>query len=99
MGRPKGKRLQNLSLSQLQEDLQTYFETKVVFAADCIGPSAETALQIVGKGEIILLENTRFYTEEEENDPNFAASLAALADLFATTLFQLLTEPTQAQLV
>ena len=87
MGRPKGKRHQNLSLSQLQEDLETYFKSKVIFAADCIGPSAETALQIVKKGEIILLENTRFYPEEEENDPNFAASLAALADLFCNDAF------------
>ena len=87
MGRPKGKRHQNLSLSQLQEDLQNYFGSKVIFAADCIGPSAETALQIVKKGEIILLENTRFYPEEEENDPNFAASLAALADLFCNDAF------------
>ena len=87
MGRPKGKRHQNLSLSQLQEDLETYFESKVIFAADCIGPSAETALQIVKKGEIILLENTRFYPEEEENDPMFSASLAALADLFCNDAF------------
>ncbi len=87
MGRPKGKRHRNLSLSQLQEDLQTYFQSKVVFAADCIGPSAETALQIVKKGEIILLENTRFYPEEEENDPKFSASLAALADLFCNDAF------------
>ena len=87
MGRPKGKRHQNLSLSQLQEDLETYFKSKVIFAADCIGPSAETALQIVKKGEIILLENTRFYPEEEENDPKFAASLAALADLFCNDAF------------
>ena len=69
------------------EDLETYFKSKVIFAADCIGPSAETALQIVKKGEIILLENTRFYTEEEENDPKFAASLAALADLFCNDAF------------
>jgi phosphoglycerate kinase len=87
MGRPKGKRHQNLSLSQLQEDLETYFKSKVIFAADCIGPSAETALQIVKKGEIILLENTRFYPEEEENNPKFAASLAALADLFCNDAF------------
>ena len=87
MGRPKGKRYQNLSLSQLQEDLETYFKSKVIFAADCIGPSAETALQIVKKGEIILLENTRFYQEEEDNDPKFAASLAALADLFCNDAF------------
>jgi phosphoglycerate kinase len=87
MGRPKGKRHPNLSLSQLQEELQTYFKSKVIFAADCIGPSAETVLQIVKKGEIILLENTRFYPEEEKNDPKFAASLAALADLFCNDAF------------
>ena len=87
MGRPKGERHQNLSLSQLQADLQTYFKSKVIFAAECIGPSAETALQIVEKGEIILLENTRFYQGEEENDPKFAASLAALADIFCNDAF------------
>ena len=87
MGRPKGERHPNLSLSQLQEELQTYFKSKVIFASDCIGPSAKTVLQIVKKGEIILLENTRFYPEEEENDPKFAASLAALADLFCNDAF------------
>ena len=87
MGRPKGERHQNLSLSQLQEELETYFKSKVIFAAECIGPSAKTALQIVKKGEIILLENTRFYPEEEENDPKFAASLAALGDLFCNDAF------------
>ena len=40
MGRPKGERHPNLSLSQLQEELQTYFKSKVIFASDCIGPSA-----------------------------------------------------------
>ena len=87
MGRPKGERHPNLSLSQLQEELQKYFKSKVIFASDCIGPSAKTVLQIVKKGEIILLENTRFYPEEEENDPKFAASLAALADLFCNDAF------------
>ena len=87
MGRPKGERHPNLSLSQLQEELQKYFKSKVIFAADCIGPSAETVLQNAKKGEIILLENTRFYPEEEENDPKFAASLATLADLFCNDAF------------
>jgi phosphoglycerate kinase len=87
MGRPKGKRHQNLSLSQLQEELETYFKSKVIFVADCIGPSVETALKIVKKGEIILLENIRFYPEEEKNDPKFTASLAALADLFCNDAF------------
>ena len=87
MGRPKGERHQNLSLSQLQEELENYFKSKVIFAAECIGPSAKTALKIVKQGEIILLENTRFYAEEEENDPKFAASLAALADIFCNDAF------------
>ena len=87
MGRPKGERNQKLSLSQLQEELETYLGSKVIFVAECIGPSAETALEIVKNGEIILLENTRFYPEEEENDPKFAASLAALADLFCNDAF------------
>ena len=87
MGRPKGKRHQNLSLSQLQEELETYFKSKIIFVADCIGPSVETALEIVKKGEIILLENVRFYPEEEKNDPKFAASLAAHADLFCNDAF------------
>ena len=87
MGRPKGKRNQKLSLSQLQEELENYLGSKVIFVAECIGPSVETALEIVKNGEIILLENTRFYPEEEENDPKFAASLAALADLFCNDAF------------
>ena len=87
MGRPNGRRHQNLSLSQLQEELETYFNSKVIFAAECLGPSVETTLEIVKKGEIILLENTRFYPEEEENDPMFSASLAALADLFCNDAF------------
>ena len=87
MGRPNGERHPNLSLSQLQEELQTYFNSKIIFAAECTGPSVQTALQIVKKGEIILLENTRFYPEEEENDPKFAASLATLADLCCNDAF------------
>ena len=87
MGRPKGERNPNLSLSQLQEKLENHFESRVVFVADCIGPSAETALKVAKKGQIILLENTRFHPEEEENDPEFAASLAALADIFCNDAF------------
>ena len=87
MGRPKGERNPNLSLSQLQEKLENYFKSRVVFVADCIGPSAETALKVAEKGQIILLENTRFHPEEEENDPEFAASLATLADIFCNDAF------------
>ena len=87
MGRPKGERNPSLSLSQLQSKLENYFKSKVIFVAECIGPSAETALKIVEKGQIILLENTRFHPEEEENNPEFSASLAALADIFCNDAF------------
>ena len=68
MGRPKGERNQELSLLQLQYELENYLGTKVIFVAECIGPSVEIALEIVEKGEVILLENIRFYPEEEKND-------------------------------
>lgn len=87
MGRPKGERHPHLSLSQLQAKLENYFKSRVIFVADCIGPSAETAVKVAEKGQIILLENTRFYPEEEENDPKFSASLAAMADLFCNDAF------------
>ena len=87
MGRPKGERHQNLSLSQLREELETYFRSKVIFAAECIGPSAKTALQIVKKGEIVLLENTRFHEGEMKNAISFAKSLAELADNYCNDAF------------
>ena len=87
MGRPKGERNQELSLFQLQDELENYLGTKVIFVAECIGPSVEIALEIVEKGEVILLENIRFYPEEEKNDRQFAASLAALANIFCNDAF------------
>ena len=87
MGRPKGERNQELSLLQLQSELENYLGTKVIFVAECIGPSAEIAVEIVQKGEVILLENIRFYPEEEKNDRQFAASLAALANIFCNDAF------------
>ena len=87
MGRPKGERNQELSLLQLQSELENYLGTKVIFVAECIGPSVEIALEIVEKSEVILLENIRFYPEEEKNDPKFAASLAALANIFCNDAF------------
>jgi len=87
MGRPKGERNQELSLLQLQYELENYLGTKVIFVAECIGPSVEIALEIVEKGEVILLENIRFYPEEEKNDSQFAASLAELANIFCNDAF------------
>jgi len=70
--RPKGKVVPSMSLSQLLPSLTTALHVKVVFAADCVGPIAQDAVQKLQSGEVLLLENTRFHKGEEENDPAFA---------------------------
>ncbi|HHB80141.1 MAG TPA: phosphoglycerate kinase, partial [Aliiroseovarius sp.] len=57
------------------------------FAADCIGAPAKQAVAALAPGEVLLLENTRFHKEETENDPAFAAALAALGDVYVNDAF------------
>jgi phosphoglycerate kinase (EC 2.7.2.3) len=59
----------------------------VAFAPDCIGPEAEAVVNRLENGQVALLENVRFYPEEEDNDPEFARKLASLADLFVNDAF------------
>ena len=87
LGRPKGERKPNLSLVHIREELEAHLKSKVIFVAECIGPSAETAIKIAEQNEVILLENTRFYPGEEENDLKFSRSLAALGDIFCNDAF------------
>lgn len=60
---------------------------QVVKADDCIGPEVEKLVASLPEGGVLLLENVRFYKEEEKNDPEFAAKLASLADLFVNDAF------------
>lgn len=85
--RPKGKVVPSMSLSQLLPSLTTALHVKVVFAADCVGPIAQDAVQKLQSGEVLLLENTRFHKGEEENDPAFAAELGKLGDIYVNDAF------------
>lgn len=86
-GRPKDGPTPEFSQAPLVMPLATAVGRPVGFAADCIGPVAEAAVKALKPGEILLLENVRFYKGEEKNDPAFAKSLAALGDLYVNDAF------------
>lgn len=86
-GRPKGEVKPEYSLAPLAEPLQAVLGLPVSFAADCIGPIAKRAVAALGAGQVLLLENTRFHPGEEKNDGAFAASLAALGEVYVNDAF------------
>ncbi|MGR3622178.1 phosphoglycerate kinase [Pseudophaeobacter sp.] len=86
-GRPGGERRENLSLNQLVPTLERAFETKVRFAADCVGAGAKEAAETLQPGEVLLLENTRFHAAETKNDPTLAAGMAELGDVYCNDAF------------
>jgi phosphoglycerate kinase len=87
LGRPKGQRVPGLSLRPVAARLSELLNTPVAFADDCIGPEVEKAAARLGEGELLLLENTRFHPEETKNDPDFAAQLASLAQIYVNDAF------------
>jgi len=87
LGRPKGKRVPELSLKPCAEALQALLQQPVAFVEDCVGPAAETAAGALSPGDVLLLENLRFYKEETDNDEGFSRSLAALGDLYVNDAF------------
>lgn len=86
-GRPDGKPMPEFSLQPVAAELAKVLGMPVAFAVDCIGAVAETAVQQLQPGGIVVLENTRFYPGEEANDPAFAASLAKLGDVVVMDAF------------
>ncbi len=86
LGRPKGRDPQ-FSLRPVAEHLSRLLGRPVQFAPDCIGPAVEAMVARLQPGEILLLENVRFYPEEERNDPDFARALARLAEVFVNDAF------------
>ncbi|AJE46423.1 phosphoglycerate kinase [Celeribacter indicus] len=86
-GRPKGKVVPEMSLGQIRETVAEILGVPVRFATDCIGGPAKEAVAALGEGEVLLLENTRFHEGEEKNDKQFAASLAALGDIYVNDAF------------
>ena len=85
-GRPKGPDPKE-SLAPLVPTIARHLGLPVAFAGDCIGPAAEEAAAALGDGEVLLLENLRFHKGEEKNDPEFAAALAKLGDLYVDDAF------------
>jgi phosphoglycerate kinase len=88
LGRPKGKVNLDFTLRPVAERLSELLERPVEFADDCIGPSAQAAVERAAHGgRVVLLENLRFHPEEEKNDRGFAAELASLADAYVNDAF------------
>ena len=86
-GRPKGQRVDEMSLAPLVPALEEAFGTKVVFVADCRGPAAKAASDALADGQVLLCENTRFHAGEEKNDPALAAEMAELGDVYVNDAF------------
>lgn len=87
LGRPKGERKPEFSLKPVAEYLTKKHGYQVNFAEDCIGDIAKNEIQKAGFGHIVLLENLRFYKEEEKNDAGFARKLAELGDAYVNDAF------------
>lgn len=87
LGRPKGKPQPEYSLRPVADHLAGLLKRPVAFAESCVGPEAEAAARALAPGGVLLLENTRFFKEETENEPGFAGRLAALAELYVNDAF------------
>ena len=87
LGRPKGKRNQEMSLRPAADRLSELLGAPVVFADDCIGDETERKVAALKNGDVLLLENLRFHSEEEKNDEKFAQALAYLCDLYVNDAF------------
>ncbi|MFZ7090440.1 phosphoglycerate kinase [Primorskyibacter sp. 2E233] len=86
-GRPKGERRDDMSLQPLIPALEAVMGVKVVFAADCVGSAAKAVIDALEPGQVALLENTRFHAGEEKNDPELAAQMAELGDIYCNDAF------------
>lgn len=86
-GRPRGKADPELSLRPVASALESVLGRPPAFAEDCIGPAAREAAAALGDGGVLLCENLRFHSGEEQNDPAFAAELAALGEVYVNDAF------------
>jgi len=87
LGRPKGKVQKELCMSPVGERLADLLGRPVKVMCDCIGPEVRATAESLAEGEVMLLENLRFYPEEKENDPAFARELASLAEIYVNDAF------------
>jgi phosphoglycerate kinase len=87
LGRPKGKKNLEFTQKPVAEALSRALGAPVAFAPDCIGPQAKQVVDKLQPGEFAMLENVRFYAEEEKNDREFAKKLAELGDVLISDAF------------
>jgi phosphoglycerate kinase len=87
LGRPKGKPDPKMSLAPAAKRLAELIPYKVIMAPDVVGDVVARLKKALGEGEALVLENVRFYKEEEKNDPGFAAKLAEAIDIFINDAF------------
>src|SRR6476620_5211960 len=85
LGRPKGKPNPEMSLKPVAARLEELLGKPVKMAPDCVGREVEAMKP--APGEVLLLENLRFYSEEEKNDPEFSKKLAGLCDVYVNDVF------------
>lgn len=87
LGRPKGERKPEFSLEPAARRLGELLGEKVRFVSDCIGDEVAKAVESLDPGQVLVLENVRFYKGETENNPEFARQLASVADEFVNDAF------------
>lgn len=87
LGRPKGKVVPELSLLPVAKHLERILGKEVKFASECVGVHVQQLAETLKPGDVMLLENLRFYEGEEKNDPAFADALASLADVYVNDAF------------
>ena len=87
LGRPKGKVAEEFRLAPVARRLSELLDAPVATVKDCIGPDAVKAAKALKPGQVLLLENLRFYAQEEANDAEFAKQLASVADVYVNDAF------------
>ncbi len=87
LGRPDGKIVEGLRMAPITLRLSQLMNQPVLTTSDCIGPDVEKAVDNLKPGDILVLENLRFHSEEEANDSSFAQAMAKLADVYVDDAF------------
>ncbi|MDZ7763948.1 MAG: phosphoglycerate kinase [Melioribacteraceae bacterium] len=87
LGRPKGQAKPEFSLKPVATRLGELVDANVKFAPDCIGDQVKAIIDKMEEGEVVLLENLRFHSQEEKNDPEFSKELAQLGDVYINDAF------------
>lgn len=87
LGRPEGKINPTFSLQQIKDDVEKILGHKIIFLEDCVGEKVSAGMKNLQYGEVLLLENTRFYEGEEKNDLEFSRKLAENFEVFVNDAF------------